>query len=133
MADIKSIDLVNEIGDILTQYGQEVSTIVDEEISKIARSAVKELKQGNGGFNDHVYSSSWKSKKERLFGGLYSKVTVYNAKHYQLTHLLEKGHRVVAWKKDLGKRTRAFPHISVVNDRVGRELPDAIIKRINKL
>lgn len=133
MADISSVDLNNAVGAILKEYGQDVTKIVDEEVEKIAKSAVKELRQGNGGFNDKVYSKSWKSKKENLFGGMFSKITVYNSKHYQLTHLLEKGHNVVAWGQSTGKRTRAFPHISVVNDRVTKELPEALLKRIGKL
>lgn len=131
--DISSADLNKAIGEILEQYGADVTQIVDEEIDTIAKRAVKDLKKGEGGFKGNKYPKGWKSKKESLFGGLYSKVIIHNAKLPGLTHLLEKGHDIYSHGVNTGKRTREFHHISVVNDRVARELPNALLKRINKL
>ena len=49
--------------------------------------------------------------------------SVYNKKHYQLTHLLEKGHQT---RK--GGRTKAFEHIGPVNDAIGQIAVEQIQK-----
>ena len=59
------------------------------------------------------YTKDWSYKRR---GGEYgygrSEVySVYNQKHYRLTHLLEKGHV----GRD-GRRVKAFEHIAPVND-----------------
>ena len=51
----------------------------------------------------------------------------YNDKHYQLTHLLEKGHALVN-----GGRARAFPHIGPVAERAEENLIDNILQFIER-
>ena len=51
--------------------------------------------------------------------------TVWNEKHYQLTHLLEKGHAL----RD-GGRSAAFPHIAPVEQKCEDELIRNIKKNI---
>jgi hypothetical protein len=108
---IEAQDLRKVVDDILDEYSEEVSEAVGTAVTKTANEAVKELKQGKGGFNNHVYSKGWTKKitKHRL----YSEATVYNKSHGHLTHLLEFGHA-----KRNGGRTRAFPHIAPINDKV---------------
>ena len=59
------------------------------------------------------YAKSWTKKKEGNALGVFN-YTIYNAKHYQLTHLLEFGH-IIATGKRAGQRSKAFPHIAPVN------------------
>lgn len=44
--------------------------------------------------------------------------SVYNKKHYQLTHLLEKGHQLRKGGRKVGN-VKAFEHIAPVNETLG--------------
>lgn len=76
------------------------------------------------------YSQGWtvrreKSKKQYRY-------IVHNSTHYQLTHLLEKGHRIIRHDgTDTGKRTKPEPHISTVNDQVP-DMVDAYFEKYLK-
>lgn len=73
------------------------------------------------------YNKGWTTKtvaKKRT--GLMS-VVVHNKTHYQLTHLLEKGHALVD-----GGRARAFPHIGPVAEKAEEELIDNILQFIER-
>lgn len=56
------------------------------------------------------YAKSWGVVKEGNALGV-TQYTIRNARHYQLTHLLEFGHI----DAKTGRRTRAYPHIAAVN------------------
>ena len=56
------------------------------------------------------YAKSWGVAKEGNALGV-TQYTVRNAKHYQLTHLLEFGHIDAR----TGRRVKAYPHIAAVN------------------
>ena len=51
-------------------------------------------------------------------------MVLYNAKYYNLTHLLEKGHPLRS-----GGRARAFPHIKPVEE----ELNDKFLKGVENI
>lgn len=58
---------------------------------------------------------------------------VHNKTHYQLTHLLEKGHRIVTKDgRDTGKRAPAYPHIAEVNDKVPDIVEEQFYKRLKE-
>lgn len=88
---------------------------VNEAVKETAATTAKLLKQG-GGYEERTgkYSKDWDSKlRAKSYSGITGteEWTVYNKKHYQLTHLLEKGHQ-----KRNGGRTKAFEHIGPVQE-----------------
>lgn len=101
----------------------------DVAAKKAAAEGVKTLKATSpvraDGYNRKYppgsYAKSWASKKEGNVLGVTS-YTIYNAKHYQLTHLLEFGHIIAG----TGKRSRAFPHIDPVNREASRKFLEEV-------
>lgn len=129
MATIKMEQLNSEINKILDKYGDDVADDVKKASQKAGKQAVKELKAVNH-FAPHghvtgAYSRSWSSKTEEKRGGV--KVTVYNKKHYRLTHLLEHGHA-----KRGGGRVPAYVHIKPVEEEVADNVVKEIRRRVQK-
>lgn len=84
-------------------------------VDKVSKEAVRELK-GSSPRRSGAYAKSWTSKKTKLTNKWAYEKTVYNKDHYRLTHLLEKGHKVVGAKNG---RTwvDARPHIEKVEKK----------------
>lgn len=108
---IDAKDLAKTVQGLLDKFGSTAENLMAEAAWKTAGTIVKDLKKGGGFGGTGEYNSSWARKitKKRL----YATVLIYNKEHGQLTHLLEFGHA-----KTNGGRTRAFPHIAPINDRV---------------
>lgn len=121
-------DFAQEMGEILQTFNHSFVTAVDEAAVEVGKMAAKELKTKNHGAKTWKnYPKGWTIKKEKN-----GKVYVWNAKHYQLTHLLEKGHKTNYKSGVFGKRqqTRAFPHIEEVETMVQEKFPEEIARRI---
>lgn len=102
---IKSDDLAKEILATLTAYTDEVEEGIEEAKKKVAQDTVKLLKSTSPVRKkgpSRGYAKSWTAKRQPDGG-----YVVHNAKHYQITHLLEKGHAKVG-----GGRVAAIPHIA---------------------
>lgn len=106
---IKPDQLDEAIRAELETYSADVTKEVNQNLKEVADKTVDTLKKG-GSYRERTgkYTPDW-SVTERpgrsvMQGAEYS---VHNRKHYQLTHLLEKGHVTRN-----GKRTRAFAHIA---------------------
>lgn len=118
-----AIDVAKEIAKILYEEVERVNKEVNDAVIKVADSAVKEL-QENSPKKSGKYVKSWKKKEQQLATGSKS-ATIYNEKHYRLTHLLEYGHATVN-----GGRVAAHPHIATVEQKVIKDFEDELRKGI---
>lgn len=111
-------DLASLIAQSLTEYSEEVEAELEKEKEAIAAEAVQELKMKSPNGQRGKYAKGWrKTKKDTGW--------VIHNKEYRLTHLLEKGHA----KRD-GGRTRAQPHIKIVEERVIKRFEESIVKKV---
>lgn len=119
--------MIGEIADIhklLIDYTEEVSKGIEEAAISLGDEAVSVLKDSSP-IDKGKYRKSWKNKVLRGTG--YINVTVYNAKYYRLTHLLEYGHA-----KRNGGRTKAFNHIKPVEKMVSEKFVESVEEIIRK-
>ena len=107
--NIRAEDLVDAVSEELDMYANEVSDTVKKTVTAVAKETVKVVKQKSPSASG-AYKKSWAQKKTYDNVGSIQ-ITVYNRKHYQLTHLLENGHA-----KRNGGRTRALERISHTHD-----------------
>lgn len=108
VANIKPEQLDEAIRGQLETYSAEITKNINENLKEVAETTAETLKKG-GAYKERTgkYTPDWSVTARKTVsttqGEQYS---VHNRKHYQLTHLLEKGHVTRN-----GKRTRAFEHI----------------------
>ncbi len=112
--------LSNSIAELLDDYKEDVQEVIIAEAKSVGKQAVAKLKatspirtKGSSG-----YYKGWKSKYKK--SGNEISVTVYNATHPGLTHLLEKGH--VTSKG----RTATYVHIAPVEEWANDEFLDNV-------
>ncbi len=131
MAKKTSVDnLAKEIEKTLMDFVGVTEEACEKGVSEAARGAVSELRSahpsGSGQYGSwDEYNSGWKVMQTKTDKRYHKKATIHNENHYQLTHLLEKGHALVQ-----GGRTRAFPHIAPVDEKYSDLLVNYIKKRI---
>ena len=125
-------ELAKQLVDTLQEYGKTTSDDVQsiiEEVGKEACAKVKEASPRRKG----AYRRGWKFKVEKR--GNTTSIIVYNAR-YQLTHLLEFGHRT---RFGTGKRGRTYgrktsvapsQHIAPVNEWAQREFEQRLMKKL---
>lgn len=108
VAKVKPEQLDEAIRGQLETYSAEITKNINENLKEVADTTAETLKKG-GAYKERTgkYTPDWSVTARKAVsttqGEQYS---VHNRKHYQLTHLLEKGHVTRS-----GKRTRAFEHI----------------------
>lgn len=131
MSTIQPEQLAKEVERILQDFIGVTEDAASMGVIDTANDVVSELHNahppGSGKYGSwDAYNADWDRQKVSASGkGVYS-VTVYNKKHYQLAHLLEKGHALKG-----GGRTRAFPHIAPVAEKAQDMLLQNIRKNIN--
>lgn len=91
------------IQEIVDDYSEDATNVVEKTLPEIGKKAVKEVKSKSPK-RTGSYKKGWKMKVEK--GRLSTQIVVYNKTRYQLTHLLEKGHANRG-----GGRTEGIPHI----------------------
>lgn len=106
---------VLDIKDILNEYSYDIQEEITKAAINIGNNGVNELKNTSPKRpKSGKYAKGWRLKTEKGFG--YTNCTIYN-KQYQLTHLLEKGHRIVDRKGQLKGHADAKVHIAPVEQK----------------
>ncbi len=126
VVNIKADQLDEAIREQLGTYSADIQKKINENLKEVADQTVETLKKG-GPYQERTgkYTPDWSvaaRKTAALQGEEYS---VHNRKHYQLTHLLEKGHVTRN-----GKRTRAFEHILPAEQAAEELATEAVEKAV---
>ena len=108
-------DLSKSIQKTLAEYEGVTIDSMKAAVDKASKEAVRELKSSSPKRNG-AYARNWAAKKTKQANKWAYEKTVYNKDHYRLTHLLEKGHRVVGAKNGR-KWVDARPHIAKVEQK----------------
>ena len=103
---------ISDISKILSNYVDDIQEGITESADKIAEESVGELKATSSTYQIRTgkYNKGWRVKKDK--GRNYVHNTIHNKTDYQLTHLLENGH-----KTRNGGTTRKFVHIAPVEQQ----------------
>ena len=127
---VKVDDLAKEIEKTLEEYIGVTDDACEMGVIETAKEAVKELHSAHpsgsekyGSWDEYNRGWTYKKDKKAIKRGLLA--IVHNKDHYQLAHLLEKGHALRG-----GGRTRAFPHIAPVEEKCEALLFENIKKGI---
>lgn len=82
------------------------------------------------------YKRDWAYKRDKLVksvAGTFRSFVVYNKAHYQLTHLLEHGHKKVLWGKkpvNVSGRVAEREHIKPVETATVKEFEELVMEGI---
>ena len=126
---IDSRELQNAVKDALSEYGDAVLDVLSDAIEKTADETANDLKSA-GSFKGKKYRKTWKSEIQMNRGGV--SATVFNAKNYQLTHLLEFGHAIKSGGRTVG-HARAYPHIEAENEKAQKRVLELLEEGVSKL
>lgn len=123
-----------EINEILNDYCDDIQNGISKIAQEVAKEDVNNLRNQNLAeapqyqVRSGEYNRGWTIKTTR--GMNHISCIVHNKDHYQLTHLLEKGHNLIGRDGTSKGRTRAFPHIAPVekksNEIFKRKVEDLI-------
>ncbi len=108
-----------------------VKRAANETFAELAAVATQELKRG-GPYTERTgkYTRDWtydqRNSRASAIAGLDS-YSVHNKNHYQLIHLLEKGHQLRRGGRKVGN-VKAFEHVAPVNDILG----DLAVQKISQ-
>ena len=112
-------DLANEIMAGLQEYAELADDAMKTAVKKTATTVKKEI-AANAPKDTGAYGKSWTAKKIKENSHTLQ-MTVHSKSHYQLAHLLEKGHA-----KRNGGRVQGKPHIAPAEEH-GAELLQCLI------
>lgn len=116
-----------QMKDILDAYEDHVTDVMGVALDRVARESVKRLRQTSPK-KTGSYARGWALKKITS-SELTEEVVVHNRTDYQLTHLLENGHRIVNAKGQWG-RVNGIKHIKPVEEWANEELPNEIKREL---
>ena len=129
MARIQASQLTKTIMETLDDFKGATLENVRDAANSAAIDAMHELQtahpSGSGKYGSwDDYNRDW-AVKDTTKKATSVSVTVYNKKHYRLTHLLEKGHALRQ-----GGRTRAFEHIAPAEQNAEKTFMEKVRKGI---
>lgn len=123
------LNLSNPLIEICDEYTGEVREAMEEAAKEAAKETVKYLRANSpksDGKKGGSYRRGWAWKTSRTRNGV--AFIVHNKTDYQLTHLLEKGHRIFINGKYIGRSTNPIPHIAPAEQK-GKELYIELVER----
>lgn len=122
VVNIRADQLDETIREQLETYSADIQKELDKNLKEVADQTAETLKKG-GSYKEQTgkYTPDWSVKERKTAVGQSKEYSVHNRKHYQLTHLLEKGH--VTRK---GTRTRAFEHILPAEQEAEEKAVEAV-------
>ncbi len=108
-----------------------VKRAANETFEELAEMAAGELKKG-GPYTKRTgkYQRDWAYEQRISRASAISGIknySVYNKGHYQIIHLLEKGHQ-----SRNGGRVRAYEHVGPVNDTLGELAVQKISQKVGR-
>lgn len=120
---MKVDELSKAVMDTLAEYRDVTVDKMKQAIDKVSKEAVKELKSDSPK-RTGAYAQSWTSKSVKMPTEWGYEKTVFNKKHYRITHLLEKGHKVRPSPKYPNKKSfvDAVPRIEKVEKKAIEDL-----------
>lgn len=125
VVNVKPDKLDEAIRQQLETYSDEIRQNLNTNLKDVADKTAETLKKG-GSYKERTgkYTPDWAVTERKITSATQSKeYSVHNRKHYQLTHLLEKGH-----VGRNGKRVRAFEHIAPA-EQAAEELAVAAVEK----
>lgn len=112
-----------QIKKAISRYTKEVESKINDAIDDIAAESLKRIKETSPK-RTRKYSKSWRAEVKRESGS--ASFRIYNAKHWQLTHLLENGHLT----RNKNRYVSAKPHIAPVQEwaegEINRRIEEAL-------
>lgn len=135
MSEVNLGSFADALIDVLQEYNDEVIVASKEAVEEVSEECRQEITrnsprgEGDGGKNGH-YADDWK-KKIIFQSGDEIVYTVYNKRHYQLTHLLEYGHEKWLWGNYTGGRVKPIPHIRPAEANAEKNLVKAIERKLS--
>ena len=116
----------------LKKYTDKVTDEVKEAVAEIAYEALPEIKNASPKKTGD-YKKGWKVSERQGSTAVRALASVHNESDYQLTHLLEYGHRIIGRDGQQHGFAPAKTHIAPVNEkaqeRLLKRIEDAIKKR----
>lgn len=119
--------LTVQMDKIFDEYRERVDHVAEVANDRVARECVKRLRE-NSPKKTGSYARGWGLKQMKTRAHV-TDVIVYNKTDWQLTHLLENGHRIVNAKGEWG-RFNGIKHIKPVEEWANQELPKEIEREL---
>ena len=86
------LDLEREVNQMIQTYGKDLTdAMIKKVLPEVAKDTVNMLKNTSPE-RTGKYARDWTFEDVQFLRGVFARTTVYNKKHYRLTHLLENPH-----------------------------------------
>lgn len=110
-----------DIKEILNDYTDDIQEAITKEAQRVAKEGAKDLQNTRNTYQVRTgkYNRGWTVKTTK--GRNFVECIIHNKDHYQLTHLLERGHEIVGRDGQHKGNVRAFKHIEPVDKKRTRE------------